>query len=73
MQETQVIHWKPNQLKFCIKIVFLSPDELTLVKQKKVICYSIKVGGLSPPHPTSAAYALLDIQSRSFLINYLEH
>ena len=51
MQETQVIHWKRNQLKFCIKIVFLSPDELTLVKQKKVIYYSIKVGGLSPPPP----------------------
>ena len=32
MQETQVIRWKLNQLKFCIKIVFLSPDELTVVK-----------------------------------------
>ena len=31
MQETQLIHWKPNQLQFCIKIVFLSPNELTVV------------------------------------------
>ena len=28
----QLIHWQPNQLKFCIKIVFLSPDQLTVVK-----------------------------------------
>ena len=32
MQETQLIHWKPNQLKFSIEIVFLSPDKLTVVK-----------------------------------------
>ena len=32
IQETQLIHWKPSQLRFCINIVFLSPDELTVVK-----------------------------------------
>ena len=31
-QETQLVNWKPNQLNFSIKIVFLSPDELTVVK-----------------------------------------
>ena len=45
MPETQVIHWKPNQLKFCIKIGFLSPDE-------KVIYYSIKVAERLSPTPT---------------------
>ena len=28
------MHWKPNQLKFCIKIVVLSPNKLTVVKKK---------------------------------------
>ena len=49
MQETQLIHWKLNQLKFSIKIVFLSPDELTMVQYKKVIYYSTKVGGRAFP------------------------
>ena len=35
MQETQRIHWKPGQLKFSIKILSLSPNELTVVKWKK--------------------------------------
>ena len=26
-----VVHWKPNQLKFCIKIVLFSFDGLTVV------------------------------------------
>ena len=41
--------WGGGMLKFrvsiCIKLVFLSPDELTLVKYKEVIYYSTKVGG----------------------------
>ena len=45
---TQPIHWKPIQLKFCIKIVFLSPNESTVVKCKKVIYYSTKIGGCAP-------------------------
>ena len=64
MQETQLIHWKPNQLKFCMKITFLSPDELTVVKKEKVIYFTKvgeggravppfhkKVGGWSPLSP----------------------
>jgi len=63
MQETELIHWKPNQLKFCIKIVSLSRDELTVVKKKKVIYYSTKVGVITfppppPPPPTSATYGI---------------
>lgn len=46
---TQPIHWKPIQLKFCIKLVFLSPNESTVVKSKKVVYYSTKVGGCAPP------------------------
>ena len=42
---TQLIHSKPIQFKFCIKIVFLSPNESTVVKCKKVIYYSTAVGG----------------------------
>ena len=45
---TQPIHWKPIQLKFCIKIVFLSPNESTVVKCKKVVYYSTKIGGCAP-------------------------
>ena len=41
---TQLIHWKPIQLKFCIKVVYLSPNESTVLKCKKVIYYS------TPPH-----------------------
>lgn len=58
-----MILWKPNQFKFWTKIVFLSPDELTVVKWKKVIYYK-KVEGWSPPAPlpppptASAAYSL---------------
>ena len=40
MQESQLIHWKPNQQQLWKKIVFLIPGELTVVKQKKVIYYS---------------------------------
>ena len=39
MQETQLsqlIHWKPNQLKFCIRKVFLSSDKWTLVFKTKL-------------------------------------
>ena len=56
---TQLIHWKPIQLKYCIKIVFLSPNESTMLKCKKVIYYSTtpfpaqppqkKLGELKPP------------------------
>ena len=31
MQEIELIDWKPNVLKFCIKMVWLSLDELTMV------------------------------------------
>ena len=66
MQEIELIDWKPNELKFCIKMVLLSHDELTMVKQEEVIhsskvrglCISPrKVGGLSPP-PASVAYGV---------------
>ena len=56
---TQLIHWKPIQLKFCIKVVYLSPNESTVLKCKKVIYYSTtpspaqpsqkKLGELKPP------------------------
>ena len=42
---TQLIHWKPIQLKFCIKVVYLSPNESTMLECKKVIYYS------TPPPP----------------------
>ena len=43
---TQLIHWKPIQLKFCIKVVYLSPNESTMLECKKVIYYSTP----RPPH-----------------------
>ena len=39
---------QPIQLKICIKIVFLSPNESTVVKCKKVVYYSTKIGGCAP-------------------------
>lgn len=39
----------PTSPKFCIKIVFLSPHELTMVKYKKVTYYSTM--RLSQPLP----------------------
>ena len=48
MQEIELIDWKPNSLKFCIKVVLLSHDELTMVKQEEVI-HSSKVSGLCTP------------------------
>ena len=44
---TQLIHWKPIQLKFCIKVVYLSPNESTMLECKKVIYYSTP---RPPPH-----------------------
>ena len=49
---TQLIHWKPIQLKFCIKVVYLSPNESTMLECKKVIYYS-KPPPPPPPHPAT--------------------
>ena len=47
---TQLIHWKPIQLKFCIKVVYLSPNESTMLECKKVIYYSTPRPPPTPRH-----------------------
>ena len=52
-------HWKPNQFKFRIKVVFLSPDELAMVKRNEsyYLFYKSRDREQSPPSlPASPAY-----------------
>lgn len=46
-----MIHWTPNQLRFCLKEVLLSPDEFTMVKWKKSYLLFYKSGAKPLPQP----------------------
>ena len=66
---TRLIHWKPIQLKFCIKIVFLGPDESTLLKCKKVIYYSTT--RLPRPAPTKKVGGAEAAYDTGWMFNYI--
>ena len=46
-------HWKPNQLKLRIKVVFLSSDELTMVKRNESYYLFYKSRDREQSHPAS--------------------
>ena len=74
MRETQLIHWTPNQVKFCTKIVFLSPNELTMENKRKLLiilqkwwlCNTIELRPIKGVKQRKSAQLLRPRQTRNF-------
>ena len=74
MWETQLIHWTPSQLKFCTKIVFLSPNELTVENKRKLLiilqkwwlCNTIELRPIKGVKQRKSSQLLRPRQTRNF-------